>query len=231
MFGLLRARGAADTPSNVLIGGSNMPYVIRRPKPRAARAAALIASALVALAFPALASAAGCPSTPTTKPFKPYGDSANYSLAPSGAFEGGASGWALSGAAVVAGNESYYLHGTADTRSLAISPAGTAVSPAFCVSVDHPSFRFFARRTGGTWGTLVVKLRWRDSAGRTNDTTVGAINAASTSWQLSPRLALATTLPLWQSGQTLSVQIVFDPEDYGGAFAIDDVYIDPYTKG
>jgi hypothetical protein len=187
---------------------------------------------LVVLAFPALASAAtGCPSTPTTKPFQAFGDIANYSLAPSGAFESGASGWALSGATVAAGNESYRVHGSADAKSLTINPTGTAVSPAFCVSVDHPTFRFFARRTSGTWGTLAVKLRWRDSSGRTNDTTVGAINASSTSWQVSPPLQLATTLPLWQSGQTLSVQIVFDPEDYGGAFAIDDVYIDPYTKG
>jgi hypothetical protein len=123
------------------------------------------------------------------------------------------------------------VHGSADAKSLVINQTGTAVSPAFCVSIDHPTFRLFTRRTSGTWGNLAVRLRWRDSSGRTNETTVGAIDGGAGSWQVSPAFKLATTLPLWQSGQTLSVQMVFDPEDYGGAFAIDDVYIDPYTKG
>jgi hypothetical protein len=207
-----------------------MPHVIRRPKRLAARTSALLVAAVAILAVPAAASAA-CPSTPTTKAFQAFGDSANYSLVPNGAFESGTSGWTLSAASVATGNESYYVHGTGDTKSLAIAPTGTAVSPAFCVSMDHPFFRFFARRTSGTWGTLAVRLRWRDSSGRTNETTVGTVDQNPGSWRVSPRFQLATTLPLWQSGQTLSVQIVFDPENYGGAFAVDDVYIDPYTRG
>jgi len=27
------------------------------------------------------------------------------------------------------------------------------------------------------------------------------------------------------------VQLVFDPENYGGSWAIDDVYVDPYARG
>jgi hypothetical protein len=209
----------------------DMPYVIRRPKRLAGRASALVAVVVAILVVPAVASAAACPSTPTTKAFNAFGDTANYSLVSNGAFESGTSGWTLSRASVASGNESWYVHGTSDTKSLAINPSGTAVSPAFCVSVDHPTFRFFARRTSGTWGNLAVRLRWRDASGATNETTVGTMDGGSGSWQVSPSFKLATTLPLWQSGQTLSVQIVFDPEDYGGAFAIDDVYIDPYTKG
>ena len=49
--------------------------------------------------------------------------------------------------------------------------------------------------------------------------------------QPTPSLALASTLPLWQSGQSLQVQIVLDPEDFGGAWAVDDIYIDPYSRG
>ena len=37
-------------------------------------------------------------------------------------------------------------------------------------------------------------------------------------------------LRLWNADQSASVQIVFDPEDFGGAWAIDDVYIDPYSR-
>jgi hypothetical protein len=208
-----------------------MPHVIRRPKRLASRTSLLAAVVVAILAVPAAASAAGCPSTPTTKPFKGFGDTADYSLVSNGAFESGTSGWTLTRASVATGNESYYVHGATDAKSLVINPTGTAVSPAFCVSVDHPTFRFFARRTSGTWGNLAARLRWRDAAGVTHDTTVGTIDGGSGSWQVSPAFKLATALPLWQSGQTLSVQVVFDPEDYGGAFAIDDVYIDPYTKG
>jgi hypothetical protein len=206
-----------------------MPHVIRRPKRIVARASTVLAAAIAILAVPAVASAA-CPNTPTTKAFQSFGDSANYSLAPNGAFETGTSGWTLSGASTATGNESYKVHGAADAKSLVINPTGTAVSPAFCVSVDHPTFRFFLRRTSGTWGSLGVRLRWRDTTGHTNDTTVASIDQPG-AWKATQPLKLASTLPLWQSGQTLSVQIVFDPEDFGGAFAIDDVYIDPYTRG
>jgi hypothetical protein len=31
-------------------------------------------------------------------------------------------------------------------------------------------------------------------------------------------------------GSTLEVKLVFKPEAYGGAWAIDDVFIDPYSR-
>ena len=40
--------------------------------------------------------------------------------------------------------------------------------------------------------------------------------------------------PCCRSGtldQNTSVQLVFDPENYGGSWAIDDVYVDPYGRG
>jgi hypothetical protein len=131
---------------------------------------------------------------------------------------------------VTSGNESYKVHGAADSRSLAVSPTGVAVSPAICVDIDHPTFRFFARRTSGSWGVLNVKLRWKDSNGTTNETVVGSLGIG-TAWQASPALSLSRSLPLWNSGQNATAQLVFDPEDYGGAWAIDDVYIDPYVRG
>ena len=58
---------------------------------------------------------------------------------------------------------------------------------------------------------------------------VAAIQSG-TSWTLTPILQLATTLPLWQAEQTLTTRVVFRPEPYGGAWAIDDVYVDPYSR-
>ena len=208
-----------------------MPYVVRpRPRGRKHRITRLLGVTAVALfGLPAAAQAA-CPATPTAKVFSAFGDSAYYSLVSNGAFESGTTGWTLTGAAVAAGNESYKVHAATDTKSLSISPTGLAVSPAFCVDIAQPTFRLFAKRTSGTWGQLAVRLRWKDSSGATNETTVASLGTG-TSWAPSDVLSLGRTLPLWQSSQTLSVQLVFDPEDFGGAWAIDDVYIDPYTRG
>jgi hypothetical protein len=201
-----------------------MQYSIR-PRVVSILAAALTATALT-VAAPAVAGAA-CPTSATSHPFTQFGDSAAYSLVPGGSFESGTPGWALTNAGVVSGNESYKVSG--GSHSLAIQPRGVAVSPTLCVSTAYPSFRFFARRTSGTWGVLNVLLRWSESSGSTHETEVAAIQSG-TSWTVAPALKLATTLPLWQSGSTLSAKLVFRPEQYGGAWAIDDVYVDPYSR-
>ncbi len=204
------------------------PSILRLP----ARLSVILGAALVALfALPAAAHAGTCAGTATTKAFKSFGDTADYSIAPNGHFESGTSGWSLTSASVVSGNESFKVRSSADSKSLSIQPKGLAVSPPICVGVQHPSFRFFARRTSGTWGVINAKLRWTDSGGRTNETVVGSISGDPyLSWKPSQSLPLATTLPLWQAGQTLSVRLVFDLEDYGGSFTIDDVYVDPYRR-
>jgi hypothetical protein len=204
-----------------------LPYVLR---PRGLRTGlTAVLSAVAVFVVPAAAQAA-CASTPTTKPFQAFGDSNNYSLAPNGGFESGTVGWSLSGASVAAGNESYSVRAPGDSKSLAISASGTAVSPPMCIDITRPTFRFFAKRTSGTWGSLAVKLRWRDANGTTNETVVGSIGSG-TSWQPTSPLSLASSLPLWNADQTLSVQLVFDPENSGGSWAIDDVYVDPYGRG
>ena len=209
-----------------------MPYIIH---PRRARniAVASLSALLLIGAVPAAANAASpsaaceSESTATSRPFKQFGDNAAYSLVQGGSFESGAPGWSLRNSAVVSGNESYNVAG--GSHSLAIQPTGVAVSPAFCVSIEDRSFRLFARRTSGSWGVLNVILRWTDSSGTSHDTTVASLQSG-TSWAVSPILQLATTLPLWQAGSTLSARLVFKPEQYGGAWAIDDVYIDPYRR-
>jgi hypothetical protein len=207
-----------------------MPYVIRPPLKIVRLAAVFGAAFLGVVALPAMAEAA-CPTTTTTKPFQRWNDLANYSMVSNGFFESGTTGWSLTKAAVATGNESYKVRASTDVKSLAIQPTGLVLSPTLCVGVEHPSFRFFARRTSGTWGVLNVKLRWTGSNGQTNETVVGSLSGDPyKSWLPSPSMPLGTTLPLWQSGQSLSVRLVFDPEDFGGAWTIDDVYVDPYRK-
>jgi hypothetical protein len=170
------------------------------------------------------ATSAVCPSAPVSTPFARFGDSADYSLVPGGSFESGAPGWSLTGATIVSGNESYEVD--AGTQSLAIQPGGVALSPAVCVTTADPTFRFFMRRTSGSWGVLNVSLRWTDASGVTHNTTVASLPGA-TVWLPTPTLRLAGALPLWQPGSVLNVELVFSPAQYGGAWEIDDVYIDP----
>ena len=206
-----------------------MPYVYRPKQVRGTLAAMLGAAALTFAVVPA--ANAACVDTPTTKAFAALGDNADYTLAPAGAFESGTAGWSLTGARVVDGNESAKVHGAADAKSLAIAATGTAVSPSFCVGIQHPTFRLFARRTSGTWGVLNVKLRVTRPNGVVNETVVGSVTADDTAWHPTTPIALSTVLDLWNAGQSASVQLVFEPEDFGGAWAIDDVYIDAYSKG
>lgn len=202
-----------------------MPYIIF-PRQLRRFVTALLSSAVLVGVVPAVAAAA-CPSNPTSNPFAQFGDPAAYSLLQGGSFESGTPGWSLTGAAVASGNESYNVAG--GSHSLAIQPTGVVVSPAFCVSTAEPSFRFFLRQTGGSWAVLNVILRWSESNGASHDTTVGSLQTG-TSWKSSPVMKLASTLPLWQAGSTLSVKLVFKPEQYGGAWAIDDVYVDPHSR-
>ena len=203
-----------------------MPYIVR---PR--RVLAIATGVLLAVAGVPAAAEAACTATPTAKVFKQFGDIADYSLLPGGNFEKATTGWTLTKASVASGNESYKVGSSSDARSLSLDPKGLVVSPSFCVGVEHPNFRFFARQTSGSWAQLIVKLRWKESSGQVNETTVGSLSGSSFgSWAPTPSLALASTLPLWQTGQTVTAQIVLDPEDYGGSWAIDDIYIDPYKR-
>ena len=201
-----------------------------RPARRARIATLAGALAIVLAGIPAAAQAA-CTATPTTKAFAAFGDTAQYSPVANGHFESGTGGWSLTGASVSTGNEPWYVRSSKDKKSLAIPATGLATSPVICVGIEHPTFRFFARRTSGSWGTLNVKLSWKEANGRTNTTTVASINGGDTAWHVTNPFALATTLPLWNADQTLQVQLLFDPEDYGGAWAIDDVQVDPFARG
>jgi hypothetical protein len=221
-----------------------MPYIIRPKGPRRF-VATLIGAILLVCAVPAAADAA-CPSNPVSALLAPFGDNASYALLSGSSFESGSPGWSLNNADVV-GGEGASEEGTGgegaggegtggegangDSYSLAIAPGGSAVSPQFCVSSEYPSFRFFARETGGGggWGSsLNVSLRWAIGFWHEIETPVASLQPNG-SWTLSPALRLAGALPLWMPGSTLKVRLAFKPSG-GASWAIDDVYIDPYSR-
>jgi hypothetical protein len=209
-----------------------VPYLIR-PRHVHRLVAGLFGAFLLIGAAPAAASTA-CPQSATTLAFEKFGDSAAYTLVEGGLFESGAPGWSLSRAEVIAerpeeedpryGDVGYQSRSD-ETRShsLAIYPGGYAVSPAVCVDAEHPSFRFRSRVLHGRHGSLDVSLRWTDRRG-THETSDATLEGHS-DWTLSPVLELASKLP---AGVTASIRLVFQPTD--GAWAIDDVYVDPYRR-
>ena len=202
-----------------------MPYIIH-PRQMRKMVAALFCAALLVVTVPAVASAA-CPSSPAAALLEKFGDNAAYSVLTGSSFESGAPGWSLSGAEVTNGPG---VDG--NSGLLVIQPDGEVVSPAFCVSSEYPSFRFFARQVsdGGGYGWfsgLNVSLRWTDMHGWRHDTNVADLRPGST-WTLSPVLRLASALPLWMRGNSLNVSLVLQAN--GGSWAVDGVFIDPYRR-
>ena len=88
----------------------------------------VLLGALAFLALPGPAHAAGCPDQPLARTFQPWLDPAWYQAAPDGGFESGGDGWRLSGgAAVVAGNEPFFVRAPGDARALSL-PAGASAT-------------------------------------------------------------------------------------------------------
>jgi hypothetical protein len=183
-------------------------------------------AAVLVGAAPAIASAA-CPSSPATAALSSFGDSSAYTLLSGGSFESGAPGWTLSNAAVSSGSGA-----NGGVHSLVIQPNGSATSPSLCVSSEYPTFRFFVRQVSGAnaLSSLNVSLRWTVlGLGMLPVSTPVATLKPGTAWTLTPVIKLAKALPLLASTDTLNVSVEFQ-SSLGGTWAIDDVYIDPYSR-
>jgi hypothetical protein len=194
--------------------------------------AALSVSAVSANAGVLVNSAASCDPQTLTTPFSPWLDVAQYTPLAGGSFETSAAGWTLNGgAAVNAGNEPYHVYGEADASSLSLSSGASATSPTICVGLEHPTVRFFARRSNtGLLGlsTLRVDVLFENNLGLVNSLPIGVV-AGTTSWQPTlPMTVLASLLPLLP-GEHTPVQFRFTPT-LGGTWSIDDIAVDPFGR-
>ncbi len=171
-----------------------------------------------------------CEGQALERPFLRWLDPASYTLAPDGAFSGGAEGWDRRGAAVVADNEPYRVHGDRATAALDLPRGSSATSPPVCVGLEHPTVRLFARNTGSVLGVLRVEVRFEDAVGAVHTLPIGVV-AGIGGWQPSlPLPVIANLLPLLP-GQHTAVAFRFTPVGVGSAWRIDDFYVDPYGKG
>ena len=198
----------------------------------------VIATAVAASAFvsPA-AQAASCATRTLTSPFSRFGDTNQYFLAPSGAFESGAPGWALSNAATTSGNDSYYLNSSTDKSSLKLT--GSATSPAFCITRDDPLLRFAAKTvttagSNGNYSQLNVSVIVRNATGSQGSYFLGAIAPKGNgAWFLQPQMHYGSLFDSYLFGAdgtgTATMQIQFTVAGQGGTWYLDDLYVDPFA--
>jgi hypothetical protein len=160
----------------------------------------------------------GCDGQALERPFLPWLDPAHYVLVPDGDFSGGAAGWRLSGADVVDDNEPWYVHGDGAPAALRLRSGDSATSAPMCVSVLHPTIRFFARGSG----SLKVEVVRDDGTAVPIGAILGLLHGG---W--APSLPLPVVANLIDD----EVAFRFTAVGHGSSWGIDDVYVDPYRKG
>ncbi len=185
--------------------------------------------ALLALVISA-GTAQACSYSGAKQVFSRWGDQNSYVLAPDGGFEAGGAGWSLTGGAkAVKGNESYYVHGARDSRSLSLPAGSSATSPSICVAIDTPILRMFARNTGDPTSRLRVEAIYSLEGVLRTDVVNDVI--AGSSW--APTQEMSVVLGLSTIVGTVtpsSIQVRITPLDSKGKWRVDDFYVDPFAR-
>lgn len=178
-----------------------------------------------------VASAADCDQQVLEQPFLPWADPARYTLVPNGSFAEGGRSWQLSGAGVVSENEPFRVRGDHRPASVRVEAGGSATSPALCVGIAHPTLRFFARNDGPVTSTLAVEALFEDSTGSLQSLLLGEV-AGHSAWEPTLPLPLVANLLTLLPNERTPVAFRFSVAGgAGGAWLVDDVYVDPYSKG
>jgi len=196
------------------------------------RRGAVLTVALLALCAGTVRTAhasTGCPDYSLEHPFLSWLDPLSYTQAPNGGLENGSDSWSLSGgAAVLGGNESFFVGGAGDSHALALPAGSSATTGTTCVTTLDAAMRLFVVNTGSLLSTLKVEVLYTDTSGKPRALTIGLL-LGTRSWQPTlPTLLLAnlTYPPLLTDGH-VDVAFRFTPQGSLGGWRIDDVYVDP----
>ncbi len=197
-----------------------------------AAAAALAAAALGAgtQTTQAYGSALPCSSPAQSRVFAPWGDNNTYFQIANGDFEAGSVNWSLSGgAAVVSGNESYFVGGSSDSHSLRIPPGGSAESRTMCVSMDQDVVRLFVNNQHVSGAILHVEAIAQNPATGQIAQTAFDVNGdvPSASWSPTMQLKIPN---LFGGNGTENLALRFSLRGTSATWYIDDIYIDPFKS-
>jgi hypothetical protein len=159
-----------------------------------------------------------CKLSALSQPFAPWLDYAEYELAPGGDFE--TSAWTLAGGAeLVSGSEPYAVTGTLGSSSLSLPAGSSAQSPLTCVAVTYPSIRFFIAGTG----SVAVDVIDGSSVVPAGVAVAGGV------WAPTPVLLTNSPVLAASSGGAAQVSVAFT--GLSGSPRVDDVFVDPWSRG
>ena len=204
---------------------------LRLPAAGCVAAAATLLCAGSAHAALLTPSAQNCPAAPESQAFLAWGDTSEYFLAQDGNFAAGGAGWSLAGnASVTAGGDGVSLGGAApSTQSLSLPDGSSATTPSVCVGVNAPTIRFMAENAGSANSTLAVSATVQTTLGLSLTLPIGTVSGTS-GWSPSEAMPiLVNLLPLLPGNET-PVTFTFTPQGQGGAWQVDDLYVDPWTR-
>lgn len=178
-------------------------------------------------------SATSCEDRTYSQPFKRWLDPMRYVLAPNGDLEAGAAGWKLTGGARVEnGNETFYVGGQSDKRSLYLPSGSTAMTRPMCVQLLHPTFRYFAKNRGMfLFSSLLVEAHIENPLTGKVLVLPAGVHTGGKNWHPSlPGLVLADLVSLLDRNGELAIAFRFRPIGLGAKWQIDDVYVDPFRN-
>ena len=189
---------------------------------------ALVCAGSVPVAF--AGSVLPCMGRETSAAFSRWSDPAPYFLVANGGFEHGADDWSLSpDAAVVVGNAPFLVGGPTDTHSLRLAAGATAQSRPACVRVGEPTVRLFVKTPRVASAVLVIDATVRDpttgASFKTRYLVVGGVTPAG--WAPTPPIKIPTP-----RGRIAPEELTlrFRAQGAPAAWAVDDIYIDPFKS-
>ena len=195
---------------------------------RAVRACLALTALALGFAPPTSAAASGCPVQPTAQRFLRWADPGWYAPLTDSGFETGA-GWTLTGgAAVVDGNEPFFIGSPADAHSLSLSSGASAASTPMCLQLASPTLRLLIRNQGDATARLTVSAIVTDALGARRTVPLTSL-LGSAQWAPSPPIPVLVDAA--SALQPQQVGFRFTAAGTGGRWTIDDVYVDPYGKG
>jgi len=176
-----------------------------------------------------LSAAADCGTAPSAQVFLPWGDTADYALAPGGDLSS-TDGWSLNKQATVApGGDPF----TGAQQSLQLGKGAEAATPAMCVNLDNPTIRFFTRDEGGNGkANLKVDVLYEDLDGHVKHLTVAKLKAGE-AWAPSMIVPMYMNM-LAQASASGMTAVAFKFKAEGlqksETLSISGLYVDPYAS-
>jgi hypothetical protein len=122
--------------------------------------------------------------------------------------------------------------GAGHATSLRLPPGSSATSPAFCIDLDYPTFRFFVQQVQAKADAgLQVDVIYPDVATKNVRTAATVNGGTATPWTLARNAQLQPTTAGKQAGwRRVALRFSVPLGKSGADWRIDDVLVDPRCR-